>query len=162
METKNENFPLWKRLGEKSFSSRSSRNSSNNTLAINFDTAKASELQRERISSAWNIEKEDAPLQYHDLVLLPNWQADPATSASEIEPHLVPKSNMHERHMSSQVLIVQARSKSGIKDQNLRWAGIYRLPQGRPHIRQYRFRRSIPRMVYVHYPSCKEHPRAVK
>jgi hypothetical protein len=98
----------------------------------------------------------------HDLVLQPNWLADPAASARETDPHLVPKSNMHERHMSLQVPIVQARSKSGIHDQNLQWAGIYRLPQGRPHTGQYQFRRAIPRMVYVQYPNCKGHPRAVQ
>ena len=69
---------------------------------------------------------------------------------------------MHERHTSLQILIVQARSKSGIWDQNLQWAGIDRLTQGRPHTGQYQFRRAIPRMVYVHYPNYKEHSRAVQ
>ena len=101
-------------------------------------------------------------MRYHELVLLPNWLADPAASAKETDSRLVLKSNMHERHMSLQLLIVQARSKSGIQDQNLRWAGIYRLPQERPHTEQYQFRRAIPRMVYVHYPNCKERPKAVQ
>ena len=91
-------------------------------------------------------------------MLLSNWLDDLTASARETEAHLVPKSNTHELHMSLQVPIVQVRSKYGIKDQNLRWAGIYRLPQERPHTGQYRFRLAIPRMVYVHYPNYKERP----
>ena len=108
------------------------------------------------------MENEYALLGYHNLVLLPNSLAHPRAFAREIEPHLAPKSNMHGRHTFLQALIVQARSKSERYDQNLRWAGIDRLPQGRPHTGQYQFRRAIPRMVYMHYPSCKERPRAVE
>lgn len=64
--------------------------------------------------------KEDAPMGGHDLVLQSSSLADPAASARETEPHLVPKLNMHEWHISLQVPIVQARSKSGIQDQNPR------------------------------------------
>jgi hypothetical protein len=63
---------------------------------------------------------------------------------------------MHELHTSLQFQIVQARSRSGIDDQNLREARIERLPQERPQIKQYQCRRAIPRMVYVHYPNYKE------
>lgn len=117
------------------------------------------------MSRTWNVEKKEyILLGSHDIVLQSKSPADPAASASETEPHLVSKSNMHEWHKSSQVLIVQPRGKLWKEDQNLPQARIDRLPQGRPHVGQYQYqyRPVIPRMVYAHYPNYKEHSRAVK
>ena len=98
----------------------------------------------------------------HDLAMQSESPTDPMASASETELNLVSKSNMHERHWSSQVQIVRARSKLWREVQNLPQVRIDRLPQGRPQITQYLYRPVIPRMVYAHYPNYKERSRAVK
>jgi hypothetical protein len=116
----------------------------------------------ELISRAWDLVKGYTLSWFHDFVLQPKSPVDPAVFASETEPHLVLKSNMHEWHTSWQVLIVQAQGKSWTKDQNLPQVKIDRLPQGRQHIGRYQYRRVIPRTVYEHYPNYKERSGAVK
>ena len=161
--TENENLFLWKRLWESSFGSWSSRNPSSNPWLINLETTKSSTLQWWTISRTWNVEKKEYTLLgSHDLVLQSKSPADPTASANETELNLVSKSNMHEWHRSSQVLIVQARSKSCREVQNLPQARIDRLPQVRQHVGQYQYRPVIPKTVYAHYPNYKECSRAVK
>lgn len=113
-------------------------------------------------SATHKTQKQYALWEFHDFVWRPKPPADPATSASETEGRLVPKSGMREWHRSLQALIVQAQGKSWTRGQNLPEAGIEKLPLGHPHTVQHQYRRTIPKMAYAKYPNYKEHSRAVK